>query len=87
MLDVYADSKDSYSVDEIIESNKGAWDRIPTEVLQKLCDSMTKRCADVLDKRGDTIVYRTRSKSLPGWPVLFLFRAKLLPYCAFHVIS
>ena len=55
--DVYAHNAQYHSTDDLMEAIEAAWERVPLEILKKLCDSMVDRIAAVIDKRGGPTKY------------------------------
>ena len=54
---VYADNRQFEYEDDLIEAIKYAWENIDQDLVQKLVDSMTDRCTEVIERRGGKTHY------------------------------
>ncbi|CAM9661254.1 unnamed protein product, partial [Choristocarpus tenellus] len=54
---VYAHGKQYSSCFELMECAKKAWDNIEVETMEKLVSSMTKRCIQVIERKGAKTSY------------------------------
>ena len=54
---VYENGRQFDQIDDLKEALTYAWDNMSTDVLRNLAESMTRRCIDLVEKKGGPIKY------------------------------